>query len=104
MALFHTGLEVQFECRIWDPRRDLALLKIVAIEADAVKDRYVSTFSFVPLSPRAPRYKESIVCIGQPGRDDLESTSSRRTKYNLVEVSKGTFRGMIPGAKSQRKL
>lgn len=96
--LFYTGLAVQVECRRWDSVRDLALLKIIAIESDASKDGNVPTFSFVRLSSRAPTYRESIMCIGQPGRDDLESTSSRRTKYNLVEVSEGAFRGMIPGA------
>ena len=96
--LFYTGLAVQAECRQWDPTRDLALLKILAIESDAGKEGDVPTFSFVPLSPCAPTYRDSIVCIGQPGRDDLESTSSRRTKYDLVEISEGFFRGMIRGA------
>ena len=96
--LFYTGLAVQVECRQWDPIRDLALLKIIAIESDAGKEGDIPTFSFVPLSTCAPTYRDPIVCIGQPGQDDLESTSSRRTKYNLVEVSEGTFRGMIPGA------
>lgn len=95
--LFYTGLAVQVECRQWDPVRDLALLKIIAIESGAGKDGNVPNFSFVRLS-RAPAYRESIMCIGQPGRDDLESTSSRPTNYNLVEVSEGTFRGMVPGA------
>ena len=90
--LFYTGLAVQVECRQWDPVRDLALLKILAIESDAGKWGDIPTFSFVPLSPCAPTYRDAVVCIGQPGRDDLESTSSRRTKYNLVELSEGTFR------------
>lgn len=94
--LFYTGLAVQVECRVWDPRRDLALLKIIAIESDPGIDMYIPTFSFVPLSSRAPTDRDCILCIGQPGRDDLESTSGRRTKYNLVEVSEGMFRGMIP--------
>ncbi|CAF9930158.1 hypothetical protein IMSHALPRED_008094 [Imshaugia aleurites] len=96
--LFYTGLAVQVECRQWDRIRDLALLKILAIESDTGKEGGIPTFSFVPRSPRAPTHRAPIVCIGQPGRDDLESTSSRRTKYNLVEVSEGMFRGMIPGA------
>lgn len=96
--LFYTGLAVQVECRQWDPTRDLALLKILAIESDVGKEGDIPTFSFVPLSPCAPTYGAPIVCIGQPGRDDLESTSSRRTKYNLVEISEGLFRGMIRGA------
>ena len=96
--LFYTGMAVQVECRQWDLVRDLALLKIIAIEADVGKDGDIPIFSFVSPSLRAPTSRSPIVCIGQPGRDDLESTSSKRTKYNLVEISKGTFRGMIPGA------
>ncbi len=84
--LFYTGLAVQVECQQWDPVRDLALLRILAVEGD------IPTFSFVPMSRCAPTYGDSIVCIGQPGRDDLESTSRRRTKYNLVELSEGIFR------------
>lgn len=38
-----------------------------------------------------------IICIGQPGRDDLESSTARKTKYSLVEVSEGCFRGMVIG-------
>ncbi|KLJ07592.1 hypothetical protein EMPG_16950 [Blastomyces silverae] len=39
-----------------------------------------------------------IICIGQPGSEDLESTTDRKTDYGLVEISHGAFRGMIPGA------
>ena len=90
--LFYTGLAVQVECQQWDPVRDLALLRILAIESDPGKEGEIPTFSFVPLSRCAPTYGDSIVCIGQPGRDDLESTSCKRTKYNLVELSEGIFR------------
>src|SRR5215471_11470081 len=31
--LFHTGMAVQVECRVWDPKGALALLKIIAIES-----------------------------------------------------------------------
>lgn len=96
--LFYDGLAVQVECRAWDPKRDLALLKIIIIEASISKDGNIPNFRFVPLSSHAPVCKDPIICIGQPGLDDLESTSNRPTKYNLVEVSEGTFCGMVPGA------
>lgn len=99
--LFYTGLAVQVECRFWDLKRDLALLKVVAIESEAAKAGEVPVFRFVTLSEYAPSYKMPILCIGQPGRDDLESTSERKTKYNLVELSEGTFRGMVRGADPQ---
>ena len=93
--LFYTGLAVQVECREWDPVRDLALLKIIAIESDEGQNGHIPMFHAVPLSVTAPTSKMRILCMGQPGRDDLESTSERKTKYNLVEVSEGTFRGMV---------
>ncbi|KAE8450526.1 hypothetical protein EG329_006257 [Mollisiaceae sp. DMI_Dod_QoI] len=97
--LFYNGLAVLGECRVWDIKRDLALLKVVAIESD--KGRAMSTFPFVKLATSTPSTKMPIFCIGQPGRDDLESTSKRKTKYNLVEVSEGRFRGMVPGVDLQ---
>lgn len=96
--LFYTGLTVQVECRAWDSTRDLALLKIIAIESGASQKTANPVFSFVSLSSSAPSLKTLIVCVGQPGSDDLESTSDRRTNYNLIEVSEGKFCGMIPGA------
>lgn len=99
--LYYTGLAVQAECRIWDPKRDLALLKIVAIETGAAKTEDVPAFRSVSLSPRAPACKTPIVCIGQPGSEDLESASAQHTQYNLVELSEGTFCGMVPGVDPQ---
>ncbi|KAJ7746173.1 hypothetical protein DFH07DRAFT_592287 [Mycena maculata] len=92
--LFYTGLAVRVECRAWDPKRDLALLKIVAIECTGP----VPLFSFLRPSPDAPQKGNPIVCIGQPGQDDLEASSARRTNYPFVFVSEGAFRGMVRGA------
>jgi len=93
--LSYTGLAVQIECRFWDSKRDLALCKIIAIESDVGKSGDVATFQYVRLASSAPSVKTSIICIGQPGADDLESKVARRTKYNLVEVSEGSFRGLV---------
>ncbi|KAJ6471354.1 AT hook domain-containing protein family protein [Mycena sanguinolenta] len=91
--LFYTGLAVQVECRAWDPKRDLTLLKIIAVECD----RELPTFWSLHPSAIAPPSGIRIVCIGQPGQDDLESASARRTNYPFVFVSSGKFRGMVPG-------
>jgi len=79
---YYTGLAVRVECRAWDPKRDLALLKVIAIERPASKDSEdgIPSFAFAPLSTLPPVIKERIMCIGQPGRDDLESTGNKRTK------------------------
>ena len=101
--LFYTGDAVLVECRAWDSFRDLALLKIIAVESDVEKVRAGETPSFrsVSLYEGKMGYKMPIICIGQPGRDDLESKESRKTTYNLVEVSEGTFRGMVKGVDPQ---
>lgn len=109
--LFYTGLAVQVECRVWDARRDLALGRIVAVEAplppppsppstttnNNEEGESIPTFSFIPISTTVKK-GTSIICIGQPGADDLESASSRKTKYNLLEISRGTYRGIVAGA------
>ena len=99
--LFYTGLAVQVECCLWDTLRDLALLKIIAVETDEAKTGQMPSFRFVPLSKSNFPLKTPILCMGQPGRDDLESTSEQRTRYKLVEVSQGTFRGLISGQDPQ---
>ncbi|KAJ7190255.1 AT hook domain-containing protein family protein [Mycena pura] len=98
--LFYDGCAVQVECRAWDLTRDLALLRIVALE-NTGGDAVPPLFPFVRLAACAPPKGTRIVCIGQPGQDDLESASARRTKYNLVEVSEGTVCGMVRGADPQ---
>jgi hypothetical protein len=92
---------VQVECSVWDSKRDLALLKVVAIETKEGIAGSIPVFPHIPLSTNEPSLKMPILCFGQPGRDDLESTSARKTKYNLVEVSEGTFRGMVKGVDPQ---
>ena len=109
--LFYNGMAAQTKCVALDSKRDLALLQIIAIEAEPFdKNAPVSQdsdatigarFCAVPLSTRSPPANTPIFCIGQPGRDDLESTVTRKTTYNLVEVSHGRFRGLIPGADPQ---
>lgn len=99
--LFFGGQAVQVDLRSWDPKRDLALCRIIAIESDIENSRLIPAFSFIPLSPSPPSPQTPIICIGQPGSEDLESTSVRRTKYNLVEISEGTFRGLVPNADPQ---
>jgi hypothetical protein len=92
---------VQVECSVWDSKRDLALLKVIAIETKEGTAGSTPIFPYIPLSTNELSYKMPVLCFGQPGRDDLESTSARKTKYNLIEVSEGTFRGMVKGVDPQ---
>jgi Trypsin-like peptidase domain len=100
--LFYTGLVVQVECKVWDSTRDLALAKVISIESNSGKPGDLPQFCFVSLSTSSPVRNGPIVCIGQPGRDDLESKSgNRRTNYDLIEISEGKFCGMIHGVDPQ---
>ena len=100
--LYYTGLAVQVECRARDAHRDLALAKIVRVEllGEHGGDPVTPRFEFVSLAAsQCP--KSSIICIGQPGVDDLESESPQKTSYNLVEISQGRLCGMIPDVDPQ---
>lgn len=96
--LFHTGQAVQAQCQVWDTKRDLALLRIVAVDAES---NLGMSFPSVPIAAVMPKVRSNILCIGQPGRDDLESKGNRKTKYNLVEISEGRYRGLVEGADPQ---
>ncbi|KAJ6097758.1 hypothetical protein N7499_002132 [Penicillium canescens] len=100
--LYYNGLAVQVECRAWDERRDLALAKIVRIEIFDERCRRSVTpiFACVPIA-ESMSTSSSIFCIGQPGADDLESVSPRKTAYDLVELSQGRLCGMVAGADPQ---
>jgi hypothetical protein len=98
----YSGVEVEVECIVWDARRDLALGRIVCVEGVDVPD----VFAFVSLPPSSLESPElyirtPILCIGQPGADDLESAKPRKTDYALVEISEGKLRGLIPNADPQ---
>ncbi|KAJ0415778.1 trypsin-like cysteine/serine peptidase domain-containing protein [Aspergillus carlsbadensis] len=100
--LAHGGVAVEVECMFWDARRDLALGRIVCVEGAHVPD----AFACVMLPPSRLKgegvyMRAPIVCIGQPGADDLESERPRKTDYALVEISEGRLRGLIPRADPQ---
>jgi hypothetical protein len=99
--LFYHGLAVLAECRFWDGRRDLALLNIVAVEAEHDGEIPPQSFVSLAVSETIPLSTERLLCIGQPGSDDLESTAARKTRYNLVELSEGKYCGMMKGADPQ---
>jgi len=94
---------VLVECQVWDARRDLALLKIIAIETKATPLHLdtVPMFTYLKVAEGIPSPRLPILCIGQPGRDDLEAEGNKKTKYNLVEISEGRFKGMVKGKDPQ---
>ncbi|KAL4993282.1 trypsin-like cysteine/serine peptidase domain-containing protein [Aspergillus recurvatus] len=108
-VLDYRGLAVQIECHTWDERRDLALARVVCVELEGGIESNIRDAGFAFASISIPALPESssaasqtpIVCIGQPGSDDLESSTSRKTGYDLLEISEGRLKGLIPGADPQ---
>ncbi|KAJ5388962.1 uncharacterized protein N7496_000030 [Penicillium cataractarum] len=104
--LCYTGLAVQVECLVWDARRDLALAKVICIEVPeelrSSRGPVSATpvFAYIPLST-SQSTTAPIICIGQPGADDLESAAPRKTAYDLIEISQGRLCGMIPDVDPQ---
>ncbi|RLL95919.1 hypothetical protein CFD26_105024 [Aspergillus turcosus] len=101
--LYFTGEALQVECVAWDARRDLALARITALECPTLAGSDANptpsfSFAHVALAPPSASLKAEIICIGQPGSDDLESPTPRKTAYDLIEISQGRLRGLIPGA------
>ncbi|PMD47291.1 hypothetical protein L207DRAFT_506295 [Hyaloscypha variabilis F] len=100
--LYFTSQAVLVECRAWDPRRDLALLKIIAIETPApVTPGSVPVFNYLKLREATPKSRLQMFCIGQPGGDDFEAEGNKKTQYNLLEISEGRFKGMVKGQDPQ---
>lgn len=87
---------------MWDERRDLALAKIVRIEVldEQCRGSVNPIFTCVPVAESLSTCSP-IFCIGQPGADDLESDSPRKTVYDLIELSRGRLCGMVAGADPQ---
>jgi len=100
--LFASGQVVKAECVAWDPKRDLALLRIVAAQRDqsssstAIESttQHSPTFPSIALSPNSPLPGTPLLCIGHPGSEDLEcDTPGQKTNYDVLHVSKGALHG-----------
>ncbi|KAJ1570118.1 hypothetical protein HK096_009957 [Nowakowskiella sp. JEL0078] len=86
--IFFSGLVCTAECIAFDSKRDCALLKIHSREGN---------FPFATISSESPKKDFPIVCVGQPGRDDLESEEDVKTGYPLISISRGSVRGYKKG-------
>ncbi|KAF2396348.1 trypsin-like serine protease [Trichodelitschia bisporula] len=94
--LFSSGLAVRAHCISWDAKRDLALLRITAAQSST------PTFPYTPLPQGPPRLHAHLICVGQPGGEDLESAlPGAKTGYDVVHVSTGRFRGYAAGQDKQ---
>ena len=90
--LFASGCIVRGRSVVWDARRDLALLQIVAAQASSYIDGPQPSFPFASIGESQGGH---LLCIGHPGSEDLEaSTSGIETNYDVLHVSTGRFRGL----------
>jgi hypothetical protein len=90
--LFASGCIVRAKCAVWDPRRDLAILQIMAAQASSCTDGPQPSFPFAAIGESQGG---QLLCIGHPGSEDLEaSTSGIETDYDVLHVSTGRFRGL----------
>ncbi|KAI0542794.1 trypsin-like cysteine/serine peptidase domain-containing protein [Xylaria digitata] len=91
--LFRSGVVAKATCVVWDNKRDLALLQVVAAyrEGEATG---LTHFPSVTISLTAPILNSRLVCVGHPGSEDLEaSLPGIKTNYGVLHVSTGRFRG-----------
>ena len=92
--IFASGCVVRAECVVWDDRRDLALLQIVAAQQKPHDSGVGPSFPFITFGTAQGSH---LLCIGHPGSEDLEaSTSGIETDYDVLHVSTGRFRGLAP--------
>ena len=87
-----SGSIVRARCVVWDSQRDLALLQIVAAQESSYTDSPQPSFPFAAVGESQGG---QLLCIGHPGSEDLEaSTSGIETDYDVLHVSAGRFRGL----------
>ncbi|KAJ7913899.1 AT hook domain-containing protein [Mycena leptocephala] len=95
------GSAVRAVCVSWDPKRDLAALRIVAAEGTAGGESDATApvqFPFLEIAPAAPKRGARLLCIGHPGAEDLEAVvPGAKTGYDTLYASTGCFRGLAPG-------
>ncbi len=99
--LFASGRAVKAVCVLWDPRRDLALLQIVAAQEEEGQPSGSAaglSFPFVLPASASPPPNAKLMCVGHPGSEDLEAARpGRKTNYDVLHVSSGAFRGYARG-------
>jgi hypothetical protein len=102
LLLFASGTLVLAQCVAWDPKRDLALLKITAAQRPLRDDLSLASqhwqFPALGLADRSPKVGTKLVCIGQPGSEDLECEEAGvETGYEVLCASEGRFKGYADG-------
>ena len=90
--LFASGKAVRAKCVAWNPKRDLALLQIVAAQPSPSATHDTKKFPFAILGGIQ---EGELLCIGNPGSEDLEAPAAgMATDYDVLHISNGRFRGL----------
>jgi hypothetical protein len=100
--LFASGRVVEAKCIAWDSKRDVALLRIVSAQPGSngtdpgtIEPR---DFPSITIATSPPPLDTTLVCVGHPGCEDLESVlPGVKTNYDVLHVSVGAFRGYAAG-------
>ncbi|KAK1749490.1 Glutamyl endopeptidase [Echria macrotheca] len=104
--IFASGTVVGARCVAWDPKLDLALLRVVASQQDTTSLLPLTTkdlgaqqmFPAVDVAEETPPVGTKLVCVGHPGSEDLEAPEpGRKTGYDVLHASFGRFRGCAMG-------
>lgn len=89
--LFSNGDPVRVKPLVWDAERDLALLQITLAPAHLEN----TPFPYIRLAAAPPKLKTPLLCIGNPGSEDLETDEvGVATNFDILHVSEGRFRGL----------
>ncbi|KAI1343265.1 trypsin-like cysteine/serine peptidase domain-containing protein [Xylariaceae sp. FL0016] len=98
--LFRDGRAVKAKCIAWDPRRDLALLGIIAAQTSSELGN--GCFPSARVAETQPAVGSRLVCVGHPGSEDLEASQPGiETNYDVLHASTGRFRGCVEGQDPQ---
>ncbi|KAK4096697.1 hypothetical protein N658DRAFT_569718 [Parathielavia hyrcaniae] len=103
LLLFASCAVVTAHCAAWDPKRDLTLLEITAAQRPLRGDDSSLApqhwqFPALGIADRIPKVGTKLLCIGQPGSEDLECEGARvETGYEVLCASNGKFEGYADG-------
>ena len=106
VLVFPDGLIVLAKCVAFNLLSDVALLEICGF-CDPVPvcgNKELSEFSLkggkaIPAIGVAEdvHIGEKLVCMGQPGTDDLESDTAQKTNYDILHTSVGKYQKLLEG-------
>lgn len=86
VVLTPLGIIYEARCIKYDTECDLALLQVISSDID---------FSYISVIDFNVENNDSVMCFGQAGQDDLETTKAKvKTNYPYLEVSKGYYLGL----------